>query len=444
MSTTEDIRRFLDTLPIARESKYTYASYLRGLRARRSKRAPSLNTVREWLKGEAARSPLPSVVIRAAMLSRYLSWRAARGAGVDPVAKLKAQYGRRLSPIVRALLEDDHTSALEALRPLPEWGSVHGPLMRDHIERRRSLGYKYDHRARVLRRFDRYLQCHPELQAEALAAQLAAWRRSKRTPRHELCVEQCAHTLSQALHRKDLTVPVVAITRGLQSRVERAERKPYLFTEMEVKRLFRAARESVDRSAPLRSLMLESMLMLGYCAGLRLGEIAALKVGDMDTGEGLIEIRDTKFFKSRRLPLAPGVMKRLRSYLRARRMHGAPCAPEAPLWWNTRARKAYHYHGIQKLLTEVIRRAGLKPERGRRGPRVHDLRHTFVAHRMLTWYREGVEPQSRLPHLATYLGHKDIHSTLVYLNITPELLQQASDRYRRHGASALGALEVRP
>jgi hypothetical protein len=56
---------------------------------------------------------------------------------------------------------------------------------------------------------------------------------------------------------------------------------------------------------------------------------------------------------------------------------------------------------------------------------------------MLNWYREGVEPQSRLPHLATYLGHKDIVSTLVYLNITPELLQQASERYRRRGAQAL-------
>jgi integrase/recombinase XerD len=441
MSTTEDIRRFLYTLPVARESKYTYASYLRGLRAQSPKRAPSLDRVREWLKREAARSPLPSVVARAGLLSRYLSWRAARGGGPDPIAQLKAQYGRRLTPIIRALLEDDYTSSLEALRPLPQWGSVHGPLMREHVERRRALGYKYDHRARVLRRFDRYLQCHPDLHAQALAAQLAAWRRSSRTPRHELCVEQCAHTLSQALHRKDLTVPVIAVTRGLQSRVERAERKPYLFTEAEVKSLFQAARESVDRSAPLRALMLQSMLMLGYCAGLRLGEIAALTVGDVDTAEGLIEIRATKFFKSRRLPLASGVMKRLRSYLKARRAHGAPCAPEAPLWWNTRARKAYHYHGIQKLLTGLIRRAGLKPERGRRGPRVHDLRHTFVAHRMLTWYREGVEPQSRLPHLATYLGHKDIHSTLVYLNITPELLQQASERYRRHGA---GALEVRP
>jgi hypothetical protein len=63
---------------------------------------------------------------------------------------------------------------------------------------------------------------------------------------------------------------------------------------------------------------------------------------------------------------------------------------------------------------------------------------------MLQWYREGVEPQSRLPHLATYLGHKDIVSTLVYLNITPELLQQANERYRRHGVGALDSARGRP
>ena len=58
---------------------------------------------------------------------------------------------------------------------------------------------------------------------------------------------------------------------------------------------------------------------------------------------------------------------------------------------------------------------------------------------MLTWYREGINPQSRLPYLATYLGHKDINSTLVYLSITQEVLQQASERFRVRGAQVLRA-----
>lgn len=95
----------------------------------------------------------------------------------------------------------------------------------------------------------------------------------------------------------------------------------------------------------------------------------------------------------------------------------------------------------EKLLVRVLRRAGMKPESGRVGPRIHDLRHAFVVNRMLTWYREGINPQTRLPYLATYLGHKDINSTLVYLTITQELLQQASERFRAFGARNLHAVE---
>ena len=61
----------------------------------------------------------------------------------------------------------------------------------------------------------------------------------------------------------------------------------------------------------------------------------------------------------------------------------------------------------------------------------------MVGHRMRQWYREGINPQSKLPHLATYLGHKDINSTLAYLNITPELLHEASERFRKNGAATL-------
>ena len=89
------------------------------------------------------------------------------------------------------------------------------------------------------------------------------------------------------------------------------------------------------------------------------------------------------------------------------------------------------------MLTAVLRRAKLKPSPGHVGPRIHDLRHSFVVNRMLVWYKEGINPQPHLPYLATYLGHRDINSTLVYLTITQELLHQASDRFRVRGAQVL-------
>ncbi len=442
--TGDDIHRFLDRLAIGRLSRYSYGGPLRAFRAFALERtgaggALSIETLRAWLKRDAVRSPLANVVQRAALIARYLDWKSARADGSNPFAALRGQYGRALTPIVHALLKDDYLSALGRLRPLPEWGSELGPLMREHIARMRSLGYRYEVKARDLRRLDRFLQRRPELAAEPLPALLEAWRRSCRGVRHELRVQQCGRTLSQARHRLDPATPILSISMGLQRRVLQEERKPHVFTETEVARLFAAARTFPSQRAPLRPITVTAMLTLAYCAGLRLGEIARLTLSDLETQAGMIEIRDTKFFKSRRLPLAPRVNQALQRYLAARQSSGAPIEPEAPLWWNPILRRGYSYGTIDKLMTRVICRAGLKPDRGRRGPHVHDLRHAFVAHRMLQWYREGIEAQSRLPHLATYLGHKDIVSTLAYLNITPELLQLASERYRRRGAGALRA-----
>ena len=115
-------------------------------------------------------------------------------------------------------------------------------------------------------------------------------------------------------------------------------------------------------------------------------------------------------------------------------------SPDAALFWHQHAGGRYSRDRAGKLLVRVLRLAKLKPAPGRVGPRVHDLRHAFVAGRMLAWYREGINPQSRLPYLATYLGHKDINSTLVYLTVTQNLLQQASDRFRVRGARLLQPL----
>jgi integrase len=183
------------------------------------------------------------------------------------------------------------------------------------------------------------------------------------------------------------------------------------------------------------------MLMLAYCAGLRGGEIARLKLGDVDPLQETIDIRETKFFKHRRLPLAPRVMAALNQYLRLRKESGAPRNPESPLFWSPQRGRGYTIGGMRIVLTDVLRRAGVKPARGAVGPRIHDMRHSMVSHRMREWYKSGINPQSKLPYLATYLGHKDIRSTLVYLNITPELLQEASERFRKNGAAALRATE---
>lgn len=205
-------------------------------------------------------------------------------------------------------------------------------------------------------------------------------------------------------------------------------RRPYIYTIEEIQRLLEAARQYSAFRAPLRPLTLYTMFILAYCGGLRLGEIVGLELKDIDLVEGIIDIRDTKFFKSRRIPLSPSALAALQNYLEARRQFGAPVHTDAPVFCHEKG--GYSRMTAGMLLRHVIKLAGLNSETGVGRPRFHDLRHTMVVHRMTAWYREGINPQSRLPHLAAYLGHKDIHSTLVYLTITVELLQHANERFR--------------
>ena len=145
--------------------------------------------------------------------------------------------------------------ALERLRPLPEWGSSLGPLMREHIARMQSLGYRYE----VQRTRSAALRSLPAAPARAerepLPALLEAWQSSGRGLRHRLLVQRCGRALSQAMHRRDETIPILPIEMGLQRRVVREERKPYVYTEAEIVRLFEAARTFRSRNAPLRPIM---------------------------------------------------------------------------------------------------------------------------------------------------------------------------------------------
>ena len=183
------------------------------------------------------------------------------------------------------------------------------------------------------------------------------------------------------------------------------------------------------------------MLLLAYCAGLRRGDLASLDLGDVDLQHGTITVRQTKFFKTRILPLPDSVMVELRAYLDARRRAGASQDPRSGLFWHEQGAQRYGREAIAWLFVDILRRAGLKPPRGKNGPRVHDLRHSMVVNRILAWYRAGINPQDRLPFLATYLGHRDINSTLVYITVTQDLLQEAGERFRALGARCLQVAE---
>lgn len=395
--------------------------------------------LRLWLLELSKRSPLHLVIHYSQMVNPFLDWLVARGSlGSNPFAKLRQDYEcRSTAAIVRALVSPDPNKALEALRPLPRYGSHLGPVIRDHVRRMQTLGMRYDEH-RFLR-FDRFVQRRPGAAEELFPTLVREYACSARSAAGRLQRINLGHVLAKALNRAGSPVALSTRDRMLLNEVRRMRRRPYIYTVEEIERLLETARRYSAFRAPLRPLTLYTMIVLGYCAGLRLGEIVGLRLKDIELGQGTIEIRDTKFFKSRLLPLSSSAVAALKDYLEASRRAGAPVNLDAPLFCHEKG--GYSHITAGALLRRVIDLAGLTKKSGVVRPRIHDLRHTMVVHRMTAWYRDGINPQSRLPHLSAYLGHKDIHSTLVYLTITNELLEHANERFRVAQADVLKLIQ---
>ena len=401
------------------------------------------DAVGAWLRERATHWPMSTLLHRARIVNRFLDFLVQDGLiASNPIAALRAEYSVRSSKsILRALIAPKPGRALEALRQFPPFGSVLGELMRDHIALMRNRGFRYETEARWLLRFDRFLQGHPELAKEPLSVMLQRWSAARSTLNHAYECERLARVLANAQRHLDPGLERPRPDPRPQQQVARQWRRPHIYSPEEVSNILDIARAYPSPRAPLRPISLYTMLVLAYCAGLRLSELARLNLSDVDLQSGSITVRETKFFKSRILPLSDSAVGALREYLEARRRAKAPQNPDSGLFWHDQGGTRYSSQTIAWILVDILRRAGIKPLRGRIGPRIHDLRHSMVVNRILEWYRAGINPQERLPFLATYLGHRDIHSTLVYITVTQDLLQQASERFHRIGAHCLHVSE---
>ncbi len=169
-------------------------------------------------------------------------------------------------------------------------------------------------------------------------------------------------------------------------------------------------------NSPLRPATMRLAVVLPYTTGLRLGELQRLTLGDVEDAAGVLCVRESKFHKSRLLPLSDSVRAELADYLIKRAGVGFGTRLTAPLLCN-RARgrmRPYSISGLQHGLNSLLRGAAV-PASGRRPPRVHDLRHSFAVQAGARWYRQDVDVQVQLPKLSMYMGHVSIESTAYYL-----------------------------
>lgn len=418
----------------------TYRWFLRSFEtvARRHP-AVDLQMLDVWLKEMEKRWRMPTLLNQVCIVDRFLDHLVEMGLiAENPVAVLRRQYNVKQSkPIWRALASPDPDEALAALRRPAPFGSVLGVFMQEHVALMRSRGYQYETQAHWLLRFDRFLQANPELARASLETMLERWATAKPTRNHAAECQKLGRILTKARYRIDPSIPPKRFNAQPEREVAREHRRPHIFSPADVRRLLDVARSYPSPGAPLRPIVLYTMVVLAYCAGLRRSELAGLDLGDVDLQFDTITIRETKFYKTRILPLTGSVMAEVRAYIDARRRAGATQDPRSGLFWHEHFNDRYTPVTVSTMITNVMRRAGFKPLAGRAGPRVHDLRHSMVVNRILQWYRSGVNPQDKLRFLATYMGHRDINSTLVYITVTQDLLQEASERFRTVSARCL-------
>jgi len=207
---------------------------------------------------------------------------------------------------------------------------------------------------------------------------------------------------------------------------------PYIYSRAELRRLLEAIPSYHRFPSRMEPVTLRAILLLLYGAGLRRGEILRLSVADVDLANSLLTIRDTKFFKSRLVPIGPNLSRVLSDYARWRTETHPLAKAESHFFVNRRG-TALHHWNVQDAFERLRQYAGVqRSDGGRQQPRLHDLRHTFAVHRLTDWYRQGADAQRLVYHLSVYLGHARLAHTQVYLTMTPELLQQAGGRFERY------------
>jgi integrase len=209
-------------------------------------------------------------------------------------------------------------------------------------------------------------------------------------------------------------------------------RRPYvqrILTREEGKR-FLATCSHFPRAhcSPLRGVVHGTALTLLYVTGLRLGEALRLTIADVDLARGLLHVRQTKFGKSRLVPISADVIQRLRACGDAAEQRLGPRPSDALFFVGPRG-KPVSPSALRASFRAILKQAGIAPQGGRR-PRLHDLRGTFAVHRLLRWYEQDVNLEAKLPLLVTYLGHVSLHSSQRYLQLAEDLLGEVTRRHQ--------------
>jgi integrase len=203
---------------------------------------------------------------------------------------------------------------------------------------------------------------------------------------------------------------------------------PHIYTDVEIQAFLEEA-AGLSSSGGLRARTVQTYLGLLACTGMRPQEPLRLTRDDVDLLANVLTVRQTKFSKSRLVPLNPTAANALREYAHTRD-HYLRCPPSTAFFLCDDG-TAFTYRKALWAFQGLRSQLGWIKKQGSPLPRLYDFRHTFVCQRLLQWQRDGVDVHVVLPSLSTYLGHVKITDTYWYITALPELMDIVSERFER-------------
>lgn len=304
-------------------------------------------------------------------------------------------------------------------KPIYEFRSVFAPFIGDYLDMKDALGEKYTSPGNILRQFDHYClikDVQKPVLTEAIVNDWLATKSGEKNSTHStrISVLRCFSKHLSALGNEVSWNPYP----GYTSRVSKYV--PYIFCREELMRIFKSADSiPVMRGKSQFHLVFPTLLRVLYGCGLRVSEALNLTLRDVDLEKGFITVRTAKFDKQRRIPISESLLTALRNYsVKNQELIGVHA--DGFFFPNANG-ECYSQRTVYDKFRTILWQSDIPHQGKGKGPRVHDLRHTFAVHSLQQTIKQGKDMYVSLTSLMTYLGHSKISSTEYYLRLTAEV-----------------------
>jgi len=412
-----------------------YLSYMRsGCRNSKGVWVFTEAVVMKWMKDVASTIGIHNTAMNFQSINRYLEFLVEHGAlSANPMRAINDHYGkcgwRAFASILHSKTPD---ASLRKLVADCHFKGLFGKHSQTFLKLKQISGVRCHHVKIALLEFNRFLNARAIPYGQAVIPEtIYQWvciTSGKQNYRREkaLALRQFFEYMTTAgIIKRNPVTQTILDSIGPHRRSFR----PYIFSIEEVDLILKQAKTMTSSFRfRLKPQTIHATIGLLYTLGLRIGEVCRLQISDVDIKQRTLLVRNSKFYKDRIVPFGPNLANCLKKYIELREIYFGPTTKTTP-FFTAKNGTAIHHSTIRKAFVELLNCTRIRGNPYSDQPCIHCLRHTFAVHRLLQWYDEEKDIQSKLPLLSTFMGHVNIYSSQIYLTITDDLLKKANIRF---------------